>query len=248
MEVGRRGGGRAIRRAVGEGLTEDISILNACLAVVEARRRRDPEGGDDSDEEAAVMTDGLDEEGPEIKLLRLVLLASSKPKPEISNYDGILSTEVLLDWISELDKYFECEEISENRKVKFIATKLKGHTALWWDNVQAERRISNKLPIKKLTRMVAKMKGKFFPKDYQIALYRQVQNLKQRGMMVKEYTRNFYRVNLRAGYIEDTPEKTTRFVNGLRLEILNEISILSPKTIEESYQSALKAKENIARK
>lgn len=34
------------------------------------------------------MTDGSDEEGPKIKLLRSILLASSKPKPKLSNYDG----------------------------------------------------------------------------------------------------------------------------------------------------------------
>lgn len=106
----------------------------------------------------------------------------------------------------------------------------------------------NKLPIKKWTRMVAKMKGRFLTKDYQIALHWQVQNLKQRGMTVKEYTEEFYRVNLRAGYTEDTPEKTARSVNGLRLEILDEISILSLKTIEEAYHSALKEEENITRK
>ena len=72
------------------------------------------------------------------------------------------------------------------------------------------------------------MKGKFLPKDYQVELYQQVQNLRKKGMTVKEYTEEFYRVNLRAGYTDDTPEKTTRYVNGLRLEILDEISILSP--------------------
>jgi len=50
--------------------------------------------------------------------------------------------------------------------------KLKGHLALWWDSVQAKRRRSNKPPIKKWDRMVAKLKGKFLPKDYQIALHR----------------------------------------------------------------------------
>lgn len=66
--------------------------------------------------------------------------------------------------------------------------------------------------------------------------------------MVKEYTEEFYQVNLRASYTEDTPKNTTRFVNGLRLEILDKISILSLKNIEEAYQSALKAEEKIARK
>ena len=53
--------------------------------------------------------------------------------------------------------------------------------------------------------MEAKLKGKFLPKDYQIAMYRQVQNLKQKEMIVREYTKEFYQVNLRAGYMEETP-------------------------------------------
>eukprot|EP00253_Pinus_taeda_P014651 PITA_14651 len=64
-------------------------------------------------------------------------------------------------------------------------------------------------------------------------------------MTVKEYTEEFYRVNLQAGYIDDTLEKTARYVNGLRLEILDEISILSPRYIEEAFQSVVKAEEKI---
>ena len=97
MEVGRQGHRRGIRRVAEEGLREEIMILNAHLATVEAGRRKDPEEGDNSEEEAVVVIDGSDEEGPEIRLLRSVLLASSKPKPEILNYDGSLSTKVLLD-------------------------------------------------------------------------------------------------------------------------------------------------------
>jgi len=48
LDVGRRGRGRAIRRVVDEGLREEIRNLTACLAVVEAGRCRDPEGGDDN--------------------------------------------------------------------------------------------------------------------------------------------------------------------------------------------------------
>eukprot|EP00253_Pinus_taeda_P014540 PITA_14540 len=137
------------------------------------------------------------------------------------------------------------EEISEDCRVKFAATKLKGHATLWWDSVQNERKRLNKPPIKTWTRMVAKLKGRFLPRDYQIALHRQVHNLRQRGLTVKEYTEEFYRVNLRAGYTEDTAERTARYVNGLKMEILDEISILSPNNTEEAYQSAVKAKEKL---
>eukprot|EP00253_Pinus_taeda_P024540 PITA_24540 len=65
-------------------------------------------------------------------------------------------------------------------------------------------------------------------------------------MTIKEYTEEFYRVNLQAGYTDDTAEKTSRYVNGLRMEILDEISILSPRNIEEAFQSASYGRGRIA--
>jgi hypothetical protein len=50
--------------------------------------------------------------------------------------------------------------------------------------------------------MVSKLKTKFIPKDYQINLFRRFQNLRQKGMIVKEYTEEFYRMNIRAGQRE----------------------------------------------
>ena len=61
-------------------------------------------------------------------------------------------------------------------------------------------------------------------------------------MKVKEYTKEFYKVSIRAGQIQDTDEKVARYVNGLRMEIQDEISVLSPKTIEEACQMVLKEK------
>jgi hypothetical protein len=47
--------------------------------------------------------------------------------------------------------------------------------------------------------MVAKLKEKFIPKDYQINLFRRLQNLRQKILSLKEYTKEFYRLNIRAG-------------------------------------------------
>ena len=55
-------------------------------------------------------------------------------------------------------------------------------------------------------------------------------------------------MNLRAGHVEDTLKKTTKYINGLRLDIQDEIIILSPRTIEEAYQCALKLEDKITRK
>ena len=52
---------------------------------------------------------------------------------------------------------------------------------------------------------------------------------------MKEYTEEFYKVSIRAGQIQDTDEKVVRYINGLRMEIQDDISLLSPKTVEEAY-------------
>ena len=100
-----------------------------------------------------------------------------------------------------------------------VVTRLIGHASLWWDSVQAERRRNNNSLIKRWDRMVEKMRAKFLPKDYQLILYRQVQNLRQIFLIVREYIEEFYKLNLRAGYAEESAENDARYVNGLRMDI-----------------------------
>ena len=83
--------------------------------------------------------------------------------------------------------------------MRHVVTIIKGHATLWWDELQAERRSNGKHKIKNWDRMVAKLKDKFMPKDYQIKLFRKLKNLRQKGMTVKEYTKEFYKLNIRTG-------------------------------------------------
>jgi hypothetical protein len=60
-------------------------------------------------------------------------------------------------------------------------------------------------------------------------------------LTVREYTEELYKINLRVGYVENSLKKTTRYANGLRMEIQDKINMLSPRTMEEAYQCALRA-------
>jgi hypothetical protein len=96
--------------------------------------------------------------------------------------------------------------------------------------------------------MIAKIKEKFIPRDYQITLFRRMQNLRQKLMTVKEYTKEFYRLNIREGHRKSDDEKVSRYLNGLRHDIQDELSMVTIRTIEDAYQMALKAEEKLSRK
>ena len=72
--------------------------------------------------------------------------------------------------------------------------------------------------------------------------------MRQRLLTIREYTEEFYRINIRVGYTEDTSEKVARYMNGLKFDIQDEMSLFSPKSVEEAYQCALKVEEKLNRR
>jgi hypothetical protein len=67
-------------------------------------------------------------------------------------------------------------------------------------------------------------------------------------MTFKEYTEEFYQLNIRIGQWERDKEKVARYINGLRYEIQDELNMMSFKTVEDAYQFVLKEEEKLARK
>ena len=171
----------------------------------------------------------------EVRVLRSIFGVGSSSRIDVPFFGGSLIPEELIDWISDMNKHFDFSEVKEDKQVRFVVTRLRGNASLWWDGVQEERILKNKSRIISWSRMTTKLKGKFLPKGYQLILFRQIQNLKQKSMTVREYTEEFYKVNIRFGHIEDTPERVSRYVNGLRFDIQYELSLLSLRFVEEAY-------------
>ena len=95
-----------------------------------------------------------------------------------------------------MEKFFEYANTPNNRMVNIVVTRLKGHASLWWEHLQTDRQRRGNEKIKTWLKMVNKIKKKFLPANYQVSLLRKMQNLKQRDMNVKEYTREFYRLDM----------------------------------------------------
>jgi hypothetical protein len=75
-----------------------------------------------------------------------------------------------------------------------------------------------------------------------------MQNLRQKLMSVKEYTEEFYRINIRARHRDNDDEKVARYMNGLQYDIQDEMRMMTIRNVEDAYQIALKDEEKLSRK
>ena len=55
-------------------------------------------------------------------------------------------------------------------------------------------------------------------------------------------------MSIRDGHTEGCLERVARYINGLRYDIQDEISLLNFKNVEDVYQVALKVEEKLFRK
>ena len=67
-------------------------------------------------------------------------------------------------------------------------------------------------------------------------------------MSVKEYTKEFYKLDIIFGHVDDEVEKVARYLNGLRISIQDEISYVKIDSVEEAYQFSLKAEERLSKR
>ena len=67
--------------------------------------------------------------------------------------------------------------------------------------------------------MVSKLKGRFFPCYYHINLVRRMQSFEQKDSSMKEYTKEFYKLDIHSRHIEYVVEKIARYLHGLRTYI-----------------------------
>jgi hypothetical protein len=106
---------------------------------MEIAQRRTVSVGDLSDSESEIDSEREEEvaakDAANECLIKVVARMGAKPKMDIPVYEGNLDAEELLDWIRALDTYFDYEDIEEDKKVRHDVTCLKGHAALWWDEL-----------------------------------------------------------------------------------------------------------------
>ena len=91
--------------------------------------------------------------------------------------------------------------------------------------------------------MVYKVREAYMPKDYEIQLHQKRQNLKQRGLDVSSYTKEFQKLFMSSNVVEDENLKVGRYFSGLKRSTQEEMTLSSPKIVHQFYQLVLKIEE-----
>ncbi|KAL5844043.1 hypothetical protein ACOSQ3_010074 [Xanthoceras sorbifolium] len=59
-------------------------------------------------------------------------------KVEIPEFVGKLQPDKFVEWLNTVDRIFDYQDASENKKVKLVAIKLRKHTLFWWENLKKQ--------------------------------------------------------------------------------------------------------------
>ncbi|KAI6691341.1 hypothetical protein NL676_028169 [Syzygium grande] len=168
-------------------------------------------------------------------------------KVDLPTFNGNLDIEDFLDWLWEVEKFFDAMDIDEDRQVKLVAYKLKGGASAWWEQTQLTRRRQGKTPIRSWGQMKQKLKKRFLPTDYEQLLFQQFQNCRQSNRSVQAYTEEFLRLSARNNLDESEAQQTARYINGLRLNIQDRVSLHRLFSVEDAQDMARKIEMQLER-
>ena len=115
-------------------------------------------------------------------------------KVDIPFFSGNLNIEDFIDWITNIDKFFDYMEVPKEKMVRLVACRLKGGASTWWERLHNRRIREGKHSIRTWYRMKQLLKKDFLPPDYEQILFQQDRRCHQSVRSVYEYTIEFMRL------------------------------------------------------
>jgi hypothetical protein len=168
-------------------------------------------------------------------------------KIDLPSFDGHLHIEDFLDWITEVERFFEYMNITEEKKVKLVAYKFKGGASAWWERLQLSQSKEGKRPMTSWFKMKRLLNARFLPPDFEQRLFQQYQECRQGVRTIQAYVDDFYRLSARNDLMETEAQLVARFIGGLRLPIQDKVSMQHVFTLTEAVSLATRAEKQLER-
>ncbi|XP_021971897.1 uncharacterized protein LOC110867063 [Helianthus annuus] len=155
-------------------------------------------------------------------------------------FDGTsLNPEGFIDTLATVEEVFEYKVVPENKRVALITTRLRGRASAWWQQLKLTQNRLGKSRIVTWTKMRKCLRSNFLPHNFQRLMYQRLQNLKQGAKSIDDHTTEFYQLIARNDIQDPEEQLVSRYIGGLRVQIMESVNLFDPLTILEAHQRAL---------
>jgi len=93
--------------------------------------------------------------------------------------------------MNTVERVSEYKDVSDDKKVKLEALKLRKYGSIWWSNALSKRARKGKDKIVSWRKMKEKLQAKLLPPHYLQDNYTKLHNLRQESKSIEEYIRDF---------------------------------------------------------
>ncbi|CAB4263480.1 unnamed protein product [Prunus armeniaca] len=69
-------------------------------------------------------------------------------KVDLPEFERKMQPDDFVDWLNTVERIFDYKEVSDEKKVKIVAIKLKSNASAWWEQLKTRRDRTGKSKIK----------------------------------------------------------------------------------------------------
>ncbi|KAG6745122.1 hypothetical protein POTOM_051766 [Populus tomentosa] len=170
---------------------------------------------------------------------------TKRMRVDVPDFLGKLEPNAFEDWLTAIEDYIDWFAVSEDRKVRYVRMKLKGHARAWWGSVEEQLRRTHRPAICNWEEMKERLKEKYLPIDYEQMMFEEMLQLRQGSLSVDQFTDRFHELTVRSKVTETEQQTLARYRTGLRNDLRKEMWTARLINVEEAYQLALRIEKQL---
>ncbi|XP_048627797.1 uncharacterized protein LOC125596825 [Brassica napus] len=168
-------------------------------------------------------------------------------KLRIPPFHGKNDPDAYLEWEKKIELVFNCQQLTEERKVRLAATEFCGYAISWWDQIATTRRRNGEPQVASWFEMKTVMKKRFVPNHYGRDLHQKLRRLSQGSKSVEDYHQEMETLMLKAD-LEGVEATMARFQGGLNRDIQDRLELQEYEDMDELLHKAILIKQQNKRK
>jgi len=155
------------------------------------------------------------------------------------SYDGLGEPQVFLDWVMEIECYFEWHNLNDMHRVQVARMKLLGRAKIFWLNEERRLGVVNGVPRIDWRGMKELLTAQYVPSYHRQQMFDELASLRQGSRSVSEYMSCLKDMLVRCD-VRERPEVTlSRFRKGLNADIQGKLLRYGHTDLNATFNTAL---------